>query len=217
LEKLPYSRIYTTYWLNFGLHTVHVFIEDSDVEWDMKWGLIDFNGNELIKPVYDCLDGMGIPDVYRVFKGKYKWTEGIDDADSTLQDYIEMQRDPHRGKLDNGKWGLLDKNGNELLPVMYDWIESISKTHCLINLGGTAHAFLDHQADGIAPAVIHIYGGLWGLADANGNIIEPITHIDPYELGDKYSAEYGVTYFNEKSRPKVLRVSWDIDLEMDYY
>lgn len=105
-----YDNIYNPYgWNEFA------------VEKDGKWGLIDRNGKEVRQIEYDGFYGgeSGVL-VYRNNGEKKDYylpdgtllAAGVDDVTQWLGNAIEIQN--------NGKYGVIDRSGREILPCIYD-------------------------------------------------------------------------------------------------
>jgi len=110
------------------------------------WGYLDENGKEAIPPqfifAFEFADGRA-----RVCRGK--WKEGYDGRKD-------------RYGSDEELWGYIDKNGNEVIPCIYDEISEFWDE--------------DHTITEVFAA--HTGGwedGKWGIMDRNGNwIVEPL-------------------------------------------
>ncbi len=155
-----------------------------------KWGVIDSNGNIIINPIYD--DMITIPDnktdvficAYDVnyedgtYKTKvlnsknkeilqgYDLVEAIDNYDENHN--IWYEKDILKTKKD-GKYGLINNSGKELLACNYDEITQII---------GIKNSYIIKQGDKI------------GLADNTGKIIINPVYKEIKALGDDYKNGY---------------------------
>ncbi|MCL1975778.1 MAG: WG repeat-containing protein [Firmicutes bacterium] len=108
-------------------------------------------------------------------ENKYDWveeySEGLavvhfDSYDNTENKY----RDDDHGWVsisDPGKFGFIDENGQEIIPLSYDWAFSFSEGLAAVNIGGVwiggeVSSWLD--------------GGKWGFIDRTGQIVVPIIY-----------------------------------------
>ncbi len=107
-KRLPYNGLSDH---NDGL--IKVIINNSDSD---KYGVIDFSGNEVIRPIFDFIDFNLEKDKFKVFNGIYEWVsneefrnefeiikEKIKNPYSIRETYLE-------GKLLNGKWGIINSD-----------------------------------------------------------------------------------------------------------
>ena len=126
-----------------------------------NWGYVDESGKEVIPPqfiyAYDFEDGVAI-----VCKGK--WT--IDPK----WDYAG-----HTGRYwhDEELWGAIDKDGNEVIPCMFDEIKFFNEGDALmVHTGGWEE-------------------GRWGVMDKQGNwLAEPVFKDISYDYHDGLFAFY---------------------------
>lgn len=206
LEQLRYSNFY-------GSVGNAVMIQVKEPSGNVLWGLADGQGNELIKPVYNYIRQTSIANIVLVFIGTCKW---LHDAQGEKLLAKILEKDYYlecKGKLEEGKWGLKDHNGMEILPVIYDWIESINENVFLLNIGGKAYA-VQNSGYELSTADIYVVGGLWGLCDASGTIIEPVIHTDVYRLCYKYPRRHGyIKYDGSDLPPSTYLTVWDERIE----
>ena len=98
-----------------------------------KWGFIDKSGSEVIPCKYDGADSFseGLAKVKLNGNDGYITQTGIwyDDADNNLSDNLRIV-------LRNGKYGLIDKSGTEVIPCKYDDAYPFSEGRALVVLNG---------------------------------------------------------------------------------
>lgn len=98
-----------------------------------NWGFVNANGIEVIPPQYifahDFEDGIAL-----VCKGKWEYKDKWDDRDTTWGWWSEEML-----------WGFIDKEGNEVIPCIYDEIQffqcegknyPVSKDYFKVHIGG---------------------------------------------------------------------------------
>jgi hypothetical protein len=145
---------------------------------DEKVGVIDKNGNEIIKPIYS---NIYIPnqskDVFICFKddnnysildskGKDIFTQYSSVYPITISDTtLEMEKNVLSYEED-GKYGLIDYSGKKLTNAIYDEVSSLK------NKPGCIQVKKD---------------GLYGVLDSNGNVIIDVKYNSV--KGDEYSSE----------------------------
>jgi len=99
-----------------------------------KWGVIDYNGNEIIKTNFDevgyCTNGL-IAVSYGDYKGEeYYGIYGLYNAHGdkicpVIYDSIYVAGNIITAKL-NGKYSLMDRKGNDISKIKYDNVEKIN-------------------------------------------------------------------------------------------
>lgn len=137
------------------------------------WGYVDKTGKEVIKPQYiyafDFINDRAI-----VAKGKWTIDKKWDNEYKQGKYWTEEEL-----------WGVIDKNGNEIIPCVYDEIR------CFINNDNDQTICEDYYQ-------VHVGGwqeGKWAIIDRNGNFVtEPIF--------EDYSYDYykGMFVFGEKDK-----------------
>ena len=155
-----------------------------------KWGVINQNGEEVIFPSYQEM--IVIPNkekdvficTYNINEqtGEYKTKALNSKNEEILTGYEQIEALENIDENDNvwyeqnilrikknGKYGLIDLNGKEILPAEYDEITVL---------------------EGIENSIIVKKDGLVGLANDNGSIIAEPTYSQIKNLGDTYKNGY---------------------------
>ncbi|MBQ2835712.1 MAG: WG repeat-containing protein [Clostridia bacterium] len=155
-----------------------------------KWGVINQNGEEIIKPSYQEM--IVIPNkekdvficIYNIDEqsGEYKTKALNSKNEEILTGYEQIEALENIDENDNvwyeenilkikknGKYGLIDFNGKELLPAEYDEITVL---------------------EGIENSIIIKKDGLVGLANDNGSIIVEVAYSQIKNLGNIYKNGY---------------------------
>lgn len=126
----------------------------------------------------------------------------------------------------NIKYGLLDYNGNELLPCKYDSIYNLENNARIIKSGGK-FGIINEQASFIAECKYDsvlspspkyapvMLNKKWGFQDSDGNNIISFKYDDIHNYNDsvfvaKYNGKYGIADYNDKTIVK-------FNCEMIYY
>ena len=141
----------------------------AKVEKGGKYGLIDKNGREVLKPVYDYLYSFSLSygDMMKVEQdGKY----GLIDESGKIvlsveYDYLYSFSSSYGGLMKvekNKKLGLVNKNGQIILPVAYDYIYNVSTSY-----------------DGMMRVE---QNGLYGLVDKSGREVLPVKYDNIYSF-----------------------------------
>ncbi|RKR05341.1 WG repeat protein [Flavobacterium sp. 90] len=140
IKRLPYHRL-----SDHNDNLVKVIINKDD---SVKYGIIDFSGNEIIKPIFDFINFSLEKDKFKVFTGAYEWISNKkfnNEFDKALK---ERLKSPYRvsepyleGKLLNGKWGIINADLEYIIPAEYDWIEDYNQDLYLANIGGNIYSY----------------------------------------------------------------------------
>lgn len=115
----------------------------------------------------------------------------------------------------NIKYGLLDYNGDELLPCKYDSIYNLENNARIIKSGGK-FGIINEQASFIAECKYDsvlspspkyapvMLNKKWGFQDSDGNNIISFKYDDIHNYNDsvfvaKYNGKYGIADYNDKT------------------
>jgi len=91
------------------------------------------------------------------------------------------------GDRENGKYGCIDKNGNVVVPLEYDWVYKLSESLLEISLGGKC-GLIDTSGKIVVPCEYDAIGqfsngmawilkdGKYGYIDETGDIIIPMIY-----------------------------------------
>ena len=179
-----------------------------------KWGVIDEEGKIVISANFDEM--IAIPDKTKdVFiyaydineeTGEYK-TKAINskkeslftkyDGVETIENYDSKQNIWFESEvlrvIKNGKYGLIDLNGKELLPTEYDSITSLQ---------------------GISGNLLIVKDGKKGLANLTGQIIIATQYKDILSLKEGYKSEYIIV--DEQNNKGIISTSGNLIIEPKY-
>ncbi len=129
-----------------------------------KWGVVNHQGKVIIPPVFDELRSITI--------------EGEDGN----KIYFVANRgknvyDDYGMELDPGNYGLIDDQGNEIIPFEYQEIYQGGKNQLMVNKGGKyAYSSYDYI----------VLGGKWGVIDLTNKVKVSIIYDDVMPLGENY-------------------------------
>ena len=119
-----------------------------------QYGVTDNNGNVIVP------------------FGKYGWISGYDHGLARVKSIGgSVQIDLQTGAVQNAKWGIIDMEGNEVLPVKYDAVWNFlgkERTSTKVIKDGESHWFLfgSHELLDYAPGTrIHRYSSGWHEPD----------------------------------------------------
>ncbi len=136
-----------------------------------KWGLLKADRSDWVKPVYDNLDYEFKMNPRRIFVMKDS-LYGIlnDDGTAWLEPvYTDILYDGYYFKVQkNGKWGILDQEGQEFTPICYEEI-------------------YEHRIP--ERSLVRDKGSLW-------SVFKWVQDKDPCNISDQYKYER-IEYFNE--------------------
>lgn len=208
LQKLSYAFKFRKFISECDLLVVEVDNTEKETE---KIGVINFLGKEIIKPIYDHITYTYFKNkaVFKVFIGNYDWIE-----DETFQKlYQKHHKEGYffEGKMDRGKWGIVDENSKIIVPIEYDWIEEFTENLYLLNQGGTLCLGTDEDRfDSTIYKEFVIFGGLWGTCDTNGNIIDEVKYDNIEDIYPKHenSNKYGIKVYRCASYSSSLDINF---------
>ena len=165
------------------LHEVNCYeagIEDGTfaIKKDNKYGFIDYNGNEIIKPQYE--DYCAFKNGYACVKKSGKWgfinknNEVVIPFEYDLPAYCDdnpikycgySSFTMHEGKFmaeiaKGDKWGIIDFDNNVILPFKYDWLFFNSTKY-----------------------IVARFNNKWGFIDINDNVLVPFIY-DSLEIDE---------------------------------
>jgi len=178
-----YDRIWIVWgnenWILFNIGTKGYNKDDSKppkLSSAGAWGLADTNGRIIVEPKYDAIDYSNTfkDGVVRVCSGSTPLTKEIINE---LKDKGNKFDKPVFG-VDwyGGKWGLIDKEGKEVLSPKYDFIgkfhegyaEVIKGGEFIIGFGGIINMDVLYRLSG--------YGGKKGFIDTTGKEVIPCVY-----------------------------------------
>ena len=102
----------------------------------------------------------GVKEVYDYVvkgKGREEWRDEYDFVSKFLDGLAAVQL--------NGKWGMINRDGEEVVPLKYDYVEYFHEGLAKVNIGGVREDDL-----------IKCYGGKWGYVDQQGNEVVPLKY-----------------------------------------
>ena len=145
-EIMPYAYWYKYHFSKKGRLSKVSLLNDT-ILIGGKWGYLDINGKIVIPIKYDYLGEFsedivsanldGKVDKYGFFLGG-KWG-GLSLKNEIVipfryDDIFYFNEGFAKVKLKK-KWGFIDKNGNEITPIMYDYVEDFKNQHAIVGFG----------------------------------------------------------------------------------
>ena len=112
------------------------------------------------------------------------------------------------GLYDNGKWGFIDKEGKEVIPIKYDWVENFSEGLAPVKLLNGKWGYIDKEGKVVIPikyddawpfreglALVKL-NGKWSYIDKEGKVVIPIKYEDvfPYREESKFCEDMLKTF-----------------------
>ena len=120
-----------------------------------KWGFINRHGEEVVACKYDAVENLS-NGLAKVFIGK------------TI---VEKTESGGTRSYKEGKWGLINETGNEVLPCIYDYINSFCpNTTSIAGLGGIGK---NEDNDCISDLIMVGKDSKYGIANNNGKLVLP--------------------------------------------
>jgi hypothetical protein len=166
------------------------------VKLNMKWGVTDSDGNEVVSPKYDFVGSYHEGRVRVVLNGKY----GFVDLDGHMvvpfkYDYVWDYMDGMARVKLNEKWGFVGLNGKVVVPLIYNHAEDFSEGRARVKLN-SKYGFIDLEGNEVVPL---IYDGMYnfkegrasvqrkekyGVVDLNGNEVVPLKYNWVYNFSE---------------------------------
>ncbi len=162
------------YWINYYSVLPFYTVETED----LKFGLYDLEGKEVLAPIYD-----------RVGSSSFSLMDTYTSAD----DFPLFEDSDRLGVQKDGKWGMFDLEGNQIMPFDYDMLglyeESPAKSSFHLYYPGKEGS-----------AVIVKSDVFYGAVDKNGKLVVPLTVDKPQFEEDKPTAAADLNYIFVKGQ-----------------
>lgn len=186
---------------------------------DGKWGLINFNGKQILGIEYDEIIAIaGIKNAFRIQKGgKY----GIADNEGKIvitPNYLEITNlgeDNKAGyivKQDNGKYGIVDYSNKMILEAKFDGIEKVfGNGYYVVVMGGKQKLVNEEGNDVLTTGfdqikavlknkeagIVYTSNGKWGIMKFSSEVVIPAEYEELKEAKEGYliakqGGNYGV-------------------------
>ncbi|MEJ5104229.1 MULTISPECIES: WG repeat-containing protein [Chryseobacterium] len=160
-----------------GENCLRVYNKSTD---EVGFSLINFDGEQLLKQVYDFVEKCSMSQKYKFFQGSWYHFTGYEKEDPEIE-IVQAKLDEIRSDIlvysfhPNGKWGIINENEEILIPCVYDWIEEISENVFLLNEGGRLLrcSRCTDEWDGDTVDELIVYGGKWFTYSLLGMNLEP--------------------------------------------
>jgi hypothetical protein len=124
-------------------------------------------------------EGYVIPASYDFATDFEKSSARVNIGAALNEEYYEYQ---------GGKWGLIDKNGNQTLAPTYELILPFDNGVALVNVGGEAsYSLCEEHCD--EPVYYSCNGGNWGLIDENGKVVVEPAFTQLVRFGNNFIAK----------------------------
>lgn len=226
--------------------TGSLWYEDNvlKVQKDGKYGLINFNGKEILETEYEEI--IPIENIKNSFKIKKDGKSGIVDSDGKVvvePQYIDIDvlgKDNKTGfiiKEDSGKYGIIDYSNNQVLEAQYDYIEKIYKNDLYVVITEGKQKLVNRKGEDILTAgfnsikeilstqenaVIFEKLNKYGIMDLSGKIILDANYdlIEETKSGifiAKNNDKYGIIDINGEEKLAFEYVSIVYNEKADIY
>ncbi len=140
--------------------------------WRGKWGLLNKNGEEITPIKYSRIEKFGFES--RISSDDEFIFINIDDG---------KLADGYTNLYWRGKWGLINREGREIVPAKYDIILNFSDGLAPVNIGVNGMGERGGSGKNIA-----YYGGKWGFIDRDGREAIPLKYNDVEHFHDGVAA-----------------------------
>lgn len=161
------------------------------IQQNNKWGVIDFNTKQEVLPIqFDKLE-YRYPCYKTVTDGNsVLYDLSFQPLDLPVYDFISPLKENLFGVQNNGKKGTIDKDGNEVIPIIYDDFKFLEN-------------YIAVKKD-----------GLWGLMDLNMQLIIPYQYDEIITTGYEYGSNHLVVIKDQKYG--LINTQGDIILPIEY-
>ena len=153
---------------------------------NLKWGLIDETGKEVLSPSWDYI-GTSSCGLRLVMKNQLFGY--MNEENKPLINPVYAQAEPFANDLacvknSEGKWGFIDKTGKTVIPFEYEQANSFSNSLALVKKDGF-YGYIDNKNQTMIPFVYEeaypfseglacvMTDGLYGYIDTSGNQVTP--------------------------------------------
>ncbi|MDI9309503.1 MAG: WG repeat-containing protein [Limnohabitans sp.] len=178
---------------------------------EKKYGIIDFYGNEIIKPIFNYIDFNFTEDRFKICHTPYEWikNEQLEDEFKKIEEYIPnaygLKGHYVEGKLLNSKWGIINSDLDTIIPFIYKWIEEYDENTYLVNEDGNIYKYtsmdLEALEDRDKEIAIHsqimVVGGKWYKIDKQG------------ENKTRFSVEKGEIQYTTEHLKRLEKLPYD--------
>ncbi|MBR6728809.1 MAG: WG repeat-containing protein [Clostridia bacterium] len=164
---------------------------------DEKWGLIDAEGNELLAPTWDYIEGL---QENRRLVTKNLAYGFIDENHKTVIEPLYTQASGFSEGLacvrnSEGKWGYIAPNGTVAIPFIYDEANSFSDSLALIKKEGL-YGYIDKDNNPAIPCQYQeaypfseklacvAKDGLYGYIDIKGEVVIPCNYSLAFDFAE---------------------------------
>ncbi len=199
VKQLPFSHIplihSNCYWFKRNINLLQKVIvngamrsDDSEdywllddmVEYEGKWGIANQIGEIIIEPNYDYIDFFGLTKCFKIFKGEMQFN--IDDEGTQY--------------MTGSKCGIINPDGKEIVPCIYEWIEEVAPNLWMVCVGSEVIYNAEYQEE-----YWERKGGKIGLINTKGDIVVPIEYDSIYtcwyRVNDLIFLQKGTFLFDE--------------------
>lgn len=148
-----------------------------------EWSILDKQGNIIMPKKFNYIESLGTKNCFKVFKGKYSWNKFPQyKYDKLVNLFYEGWDNSFIGILKKGKWGIINKQSEVIIPLEYDWIEEQNENTFISNIGGKVVKYYNGD---IKKKEIAVVGGKWQIHE----IIEKRSYSVTYEEMKKFKRE----------------------------
>ena len=193
--------------------------DNATVKLGGKWGFVDTNGNEVI--LSEDYDDIGYP--WRLHIYDDWWLGGNSEFELSRLFYGGIA-----AVVKNGKWGFINKKGEEIVPLKYDSASVLEydKIRSLVKIGEKC-GLMDTNGKEVIPVKYdefdegggrydpnHIaarIGEKWGIVDKTGKEFIPIEYDDPPYITEEYVfvKKNGKRSVLDTSKKEIIPIKYD--------
>lgn len=190
IKELPYN-----YTEDYNDEIIKVAVNKDEYT---KYGIIDYNGSEIIKPIFDFIDFNNTENRFKVFNGNYKWEDSNElkkEFEAIKNKIFGFEEDicEVTGKLKEGKWGIINSKLEYVIPPKYDWIEESHQDEYIANIGGSLYEYSlfsfevgeNHDREVLIHSLLAVSGGKWFKISNSSSKIKEIEMINNIILSTK--------------------------------
>ncbi|GEJ43839.1 WG repeat-containing protein [Chryseobacterium sp. ON_d1] len=173
----------------------------NNIEGRKKWGVMQITGLEIIPPVYDYISPLIDETYFKIFTGDYDWKYDEESSNlfyDFLCDHGSWNGDQYKGRLGQGKWGLINTQNQILIPVEYQWIDLLDKNSVCCNVGDSP--IIKWYLGDDKKDILSIGGGLWKVVHLS-RFWDIETELGQYydvisQFPEEYKKHTGLDYYS---------------------
>ncbi len=180
-----------------------------------RYGVVDRDGNEILKPIYDNVLSVDGESAHVRLDNRYFYVDfNGDEVHKSRYDYIYPYVDGVARVLLDKKYGFIDRDGNEILEPIYDKASNFSDGLAAVFLFDSTADYVMHNKDWViineryvSIDYAHKYGR-WGFINRAGEFVIPIQYYEatPFYNDRAVVSKDGKTYIINRQGEQIAKL-----------